>query len=134
MEYIEHIEEEEEEDIFKEAMTAPKPLMTIPGREDSKFEPELPELKEQVEKPKPRTQEEMMAEMIAKSDCTHEGKLVLYRQHTAKGIRYFPKCTFCGKRERYVSESKIVKGEYKGTANEVWTEADVINAIQWIED
>jgi hypothetical protein len=122
MEYIEHIPE------IVTYVDGPAP------RADSVFEPELPEMKEQKEKPKPKTQEELMAEMIAKSDCTHEGKLVLYRQHTAKGIRYFPRCTFCGKRERYVSEGKIVKGEYKGTPNEVWTEADVINAIQWIED
>jgi hypothetical protein len=82
-----------------------------------------------------KTQEELMAEMLEKSNCKHEpDKMVLYRQHTAKGIRYFPRCSFCGKRERYISESKIVKGEYKGTVNEKWTETDIADAIDWIED
>jgi hypothetical protein len=83
----------------------------------------------------PKTPDEILADMTAKSNCKHEPeKLVLYRQHTAKGIRYFPRCSFCGKRERYVSESKIVKGEYKGTPNEKWTERDITDAIDWIED
>jgi len=125
MEYIEYVQEEEDQ---SEGEIAER------TREDSQFEPELPEMKEQLEKPKAKTGEEIMAEMIAKSDCDHKGKLVLYRQHTAKGIRYFPRCTFSGKRERYVSESKIVKGEYKGTPNETWTESDIADAIDWLED
>lgn len=75
-----------------------------------------------------------LAEMIEKSNCKHEvEKLELYRQHTAKGIRYFPVCSFCGKRERYVSESKIVKGKYVGTPHEHWVESDITNAKAWID-
>jgi len=76
-----------------------------------------------------------MADMTAKSNCKHEPeKMELYIQHTAKGIRYFPVCSFCGRRERYVAESKIMKGEYVGTPNEKWTEKDIANAKAWIED
>lgn len=72
--------------------------------------------------------------MLELSNCKHEKeKLELYIQHTAKGIRYFPVCSFCGKRERYVSESKIVKGEYAGTPNEHWTEADIVGAKTWMD-
>jgi hypothetical protein len=75
-----------------------------------------------------------LAALIEKSNCKHEKeKLELYIQHTAKGIRYFPVCSFCGKRERYVSESKIVKGEYAGTPNEHWTEADIVGAKTWVD-
>jgi hypothetical protein len=80
----------------------------------------------------PKTSEELMAELTEKSNCKHATQ-ELYIQHTAKGIRYFPICSFCGKRERYVSESKINKGEYVGTANEKWTDADIANAKPYIE-
>ena len=118
MEYIEHVPEDaEEEPIVPEVKLAPV-------------------IKEETaEKPKRKTDEEQLAEMTAKSDCKHEPeKLELYIQHTAKGIRYFPLCSFCGKRERYVSESKIVEGKYKGTPNEKWTEDHIAHAKPWIED
>jgi hypothetical protein len=86
-------------------------------------------------KPAKKTADDIMAEMTAKSNCKHEPeKMELYIQHTAKGIRYFPVCSFCGKRDRYVSESKIIAGEYKGTPNEKWTEKDITHAKAWIED
>jgi len=95
----------------------------------------LPKTDKQEAPKAPKTADEIMADMTAKSNCKHEpAKLELYRQNTAKGIRYFPVCSFCGKRERYVSERKIVEGEYGGTPNEKWTSEDVANAIQWIED
>jgi hypothetical protein len=79
--------------------------------------------------------DEAMSDLMAKSNCSHEPeKMNLYVQHTAKGVRYFPVCSFCGKRERYVSESKILKGEYAGTPNEKWTEADIETAQAWVED
>ena len=69
-----------------------------------------------------------MEDMLAKSNCTHVNQS-LYIQRTAKGIRYFPVCDFCGKRERYVSEKKIVDGEYEN-----WTVEHLQNAKDWIED
>ena len=88
-----------------------------------------------VAKPTPSTPEEQLTKMMEKSNCKHEPeKMELYIQHTAKGIRYFPLCSFCGKRERYVAESKIVKGEYAGTPNEKWTADDIAHAKPWIED
>ena len=118
MEYIEHIPEQPvaEPESTKEVLR---------NDEHISIEPE----------PEEKTEEQVMAEITDKSNCLHEPeKQELYIQHTAKGIRYFPVCNFCGKRERYVSESKIVEGQYKGTPNEKWTEADIANAKPWIED
>jgi hypothetical protein len=124
MEMIEHIEEK----------VANSPIVI--NKKQTMGITELPEeQKEQVEKPKVKTAEEVMADITAKSNCKHEPeKTELYIQHTTKGLRYFPVCNFCGKRDRYISESKIVKGEYKGTPNEKWTEKDIANAKPWIED
>ena len=95
----------------------------------------MPKLDVQVEKPKAKTNEERMAELTEKSNCKHESeKMEMYIQHTAKGYRYFPVCGFCGKRERYVSEKKILDGAYAGTPNEKWTSDDIANAKPWIED
>ena len=121
MEFIEHVPEE------------------LPGdnvMEDHDFVPDIKKaIENQMEEPKVKTADDIMAEMTAKSNCKHEPeKMELYIQHTAKGIRYFPVCSFCGRRERYVAESKIMKGEYVGTPNEKWTEKDIANAKAWIED
>jgi len=117
MEYIEHVPEKEDKVINPEPVLAPVKLPTV------------------MDQDKPKTNDEIVAEMTAKSNCKHEPeKLELYRQHTAKGIRYFPVCSFCGKRERYVSESKIVKDEYDSdNPNSRWTSEDVINAKDWID-
>lgn len=125
MEYIEWVPEVEDEHINPEPVLVAKKTEVGPTEAPTSTE---------VEPEKPKTNDEIVAEMTAKSNCKHETeKLNLYRQHTAKGIRYFPVCSFCGKRERYVSESKIVNGDYAGTPNEKWTSEDVANAIDWIE-
>ena len=121
MEFIEHVPEE------------------LPGdnvMEDHDFVPDIKKaIENQMEEQKVKTADDIMAEMTAKSNCKHEPeKMELYIQHTAKGIRYFPVCSFCGRRERYVAESKIMKGEYVGTPNEKWTDKDIANAKAWIED
>lgn len=125
-------------------MSVIKPVWGEEIKEDSEaetradiiaMETSVPEEVPTPEPDKPKTEEEIKAEMMAKSNCKHEPeKLELYIQHTAKGIRYFPVCSFCGKRERYVSESKIVEGKYEGTPNEKWTEAHIAKAKPWIED
>ena len=125
MEIIEYVSEPEEESVSD---------MVDRGVRALAAEPVLEEQTVAVEK-KGKTQEELLAEMKEKSDCKHEThKLELFIQHTAKGIRYFPVCSFCGKRERYVSESKINKGEYAGSLNEHWTDEHIANAKPWIED
>jgi outer membrane biosynthesis protein TonB len=121
--YAEVEVEVEESPVVVKKIAQPRPI-----------ELNMPKMDEAPEPPKKKTQQELLEEMTAKSNCKHEpNKLELYRQHTAKGIRYFPRCSFCGKRERYVSESKIVKGEYAGTVNEKWTEQDIMDAIDWID-
>ena len=104
MEYIEHIEDEEPKEIVVEE---PTPIV----------EP----------KEEPKDPDEVLNDMIAKSNCTHEN-YSLYLQKTAKGDRYFPVCDFCGKRERYVSEKKVLDGAY-----EEWKYEDIENAKPWTE-
>ena len=106
MEYIEHIEEEQE-----------APVYEIKEKEEV-----VP-----VEKVKPKTEDEALNEMMAKSNCKHENQ-TLFVQHTAKGVRYFPVCDFCGKRDRYVSEKKVLDGEYEECKVE-----DIENTKPWVE-
>jgi hypothetical protein len=128
MEYVEHVPEVAGQVIDTEPKLPHNPITT-------NTVPNIPEQKEQVKQPKPKTNDEMLAEIMQKSNCKHEPeKLELYIQHTAKGIRYFPRCSSCGKRERYVSEKKILEGTYAGTPNEKWTKEDLAHAKPWIED
>lgn len=105
MEYIENIKEEEEENVYE-----------IKEEEVSNVPP-----------PKPKTQDEALEDMLAKSNCKHTNQS-LFVQHTAKGVRYFPVCDFCGKRDRYVSEKKVLDGEYPE-----WKMEDIDNAKPWID-
>jgi len=105
MEYIEHIEEEEEAPVYE--------------LKEEKNDP--------VEKIEPKTPDETLNEILAKSNCKHENQS-LYLQKTAKGDRYFPVCDFCGKRDRYVSEKKVLDGEYTE-----WKYEDIENAKPWVE-
>jgi hypothetical protein len=118
-------------ELHKEAIaeTPPAPKVETIAEKPSEA-PEATISPEEVVAPK----KSPMEEMLEKSNCKHEPeKMELYRQHTAKGIRYFPVCKFCGKRERYVSESKIVKGEYEGTPNAKWTAEDIATAKVWTD-
>lgn len=104
MEYIEHIAEEEpEETVVEESVSIAEP------------------------KEEHRNPDEVMADMIAKSNCDHANQTI-YVQHTAKGVRYFPVCDFCGKRDRYVSEKKVLDGEYPE-----WKYEDIENAKPWVD-
>jgi len=62
-------------------------------------------------------QHEAMEEILAKSSCTHDN-LDIYKQATSKGERYFPVCSFCGKRERYIKADSL-SDEQKETAK-IW--------------
>ena len=88
---------------------------------------EILEVVKEEPKEEPKDPDEIMNDMIAKSNCKHESQS-LYLQKTAKGDRYFPVCDFCGKRERYVSEKKVLDGEY-----EEWKYEDIENAKPWTE-
>lgn len=93
--------------------------------DESTMEPVLPE----PEKETPQeTQDRMLAEMMEKSNChknKHEGQdMIIYYQETSVGKsktparRYFPVCSFCGVRERYVKASDLTD-EQKENAK-VW--------------
>lgn len=66
-----------------------------------------------------KTEKGVMAEIVAKSACTHK-EVSLYFQKTKKGTRYFPVCDFCGHRGRYVASDAI-------------TETEIAEAIEWKE-
>jgi hypothetical protein len=87
---------------------------------------ELPKQEERAVRPltDAEKQDKLLAEMIEKSNCTHgDGKQKMFKQDTKQGIKYFPVCTHCGKRERYVSGKKIKEGVITD-----WTMEDLANA------
>ena len=113
----------------QEPVKEPEPVVEEKAKpvEEVKEEPKEEESQQERE-------DQLMATLVERSNCKHEPeKLELYSQATAKGVRYFPVCSFCGKRERYVSEKKITDGSYAGTPNEKWTESDITMAKPWVE-
>jgi len=82
---------------------------------------------------KPETEQErqdrMMAELVEKSNCLHPRELLEMRfQATKAGNRYFPVCTFCGYRHRYISVKKIKSGAITD-----WTMDDLVTAKKYQE-
>jgi hypothetical protein len=117
MEFIESVPEDEPTVEPKPETAAKKPVKLAPKPEEKT-------------KGDQGREDDAMKELLEKSNCKHEPeKLSLYVQHTAKGVRYFPVCSFCGKRERYVSEKKIIDGEY-----ERWAQGDILTATPWTEE
>ena len=120
MEFIEHV---------------PEPVYVDEPMTEAEYDALPEDQNVQVEKKPVKTQEELLAKITSKSNCKHEPeKMEMFIQHTSKGYRYFPVCSFCGKRERYVSEKKITEGGYAGTPNARWTADDIANAQPWIEN
>ena len=91
----------------------------IPKREKIKYaDPEeeakvivSQEIVEKVEVEKKAIEDrrkEELAELIAKSNCTHDGdKISIFKSDSKKGIRYFKVCKFCGYRDRFIKESEL---------------------------
>jgi hypothetical protein len=70
-------------------------------------------------KDKEELEKEKLDEMMAKSSCLHPAEgMITYRHDTKKGSRFFPVCSFCGKRERYV-KADTLSDEEKGAAK-IW--------------
>lgn len=131
IELIEYVEDAPVEQVAPKPTPEPQVKLGSPEPTEAENKTISPEPIEEV---KEEVKESPMDKMMRLSNCAHEPeKMELYRQHTAKGIRYFPVCSYCGKRERYISESKILKGEYAGTPNEKWTEESIANAKDWID-
>lgn len=110
MEFIEEIPEVKPEPVVEE---------TEVTLEDLKEE--LEEAKEEIDSKKDieEKRKEQMDEMMRKSSCTHpEDQMVIFRHDTKKGSRFFPVCSFCGKRERYV-KAESLSDEVKNAA-EIW--------------
>lgn len=108
MEFIERIDDE------------PKVEPVQEMQESDKF----PTPKETNEEPKESDEQKAQRQMdmiMAKSNCKHEAeKLEIYTKQTTKGARYFPVCSFCGKRERYVKADSLTD-EQKSNAK-VWSD------------
>jgi DNA-directed RNA polymerase subunit M/transcription elongation factor TFIIS len=66
-----------------------------------------------------QTDEEKLKMMMELSSCTHEEE-ALYQQDTKTGLKYFPVCTKCGRRGRFVAAGKLSDDE-KNAAKE-WKE------------
>jgi len=50
----------------------------------------------------------VLAELLEKSNCAHEPEKIIYFKVTGKtGTRYFPKCSFCGWRGKFVAAESL---------------------------
>lgn len=125
MELIEHIEEKHDEKVVEKLKEQSKENKT----ENTKLEKETEEPKEESAEERRKRLE---AEVFAKSNCKHENQELYYTQ-TTRGKKYFPVCTFCGKRDRFISIEKIKNEDYIGTPNDIWTMEHVMNAKVWTE-
>ena len=83
------------------------------------IEPE-PVVKEDGPKTTLQREQEVLAEIINKSNCTHGGFLTYHKIDGKKGARYFQVCSFCGWRGRYVRGDSLTDEEK--TNAKVYTE------------
>lgn len=91
------------------------PVEAVPVEELEIETRKIPVEPETVDNAEPEEKKESVAEkearlldiMIKKSNCTHEGLEVLNKQTTTKGERYFPVCSFCGHRGRYIKKENL---------------------------
>jgi hypothetical protein len=134
---------EKEEEEFK----APKPLSDehydrLIEEETAKREvaEKLSRMDRVEEKPKPRTNDELLAIMVERSNCKHDFKdLRLGYRETKNGKRYQPYCTkgfsdgsHCTYRGRYVGAKKVKEGQYADTPTP-WTIEHLLSAKQLME-
>lgn len=91
--------------------------------------PEVPKMDKQ-EAPKESEQEKndrRLKELMDKSDCEHEKeKLEVKFTATKNGKRYFPVCSFCGHRGRFIGKQKVAEGRDTN-----WTIDDLQNATEY---
>ena len=97
--YLEHIES-----VMPDEWVAPDPVETpSPVATEPKGDDEIT-----------KKREEFMKDLLAKSNCKHD-ETTLYVQHVkVKGKasqRYFPVCSFCGTRMRYVKAADLTDEE-----------------------
>jgi flagellar biosynthesis GTPase FlhF len=108
-------------------------VKTVGELEADKREQEEKKRKERVAEKKmsqeDRTKEkeelikEMEEDFMARANCTHKkGDKTLYQlqySETAQGRKFFPVCSFCGHRGRYVGLQKIEEGKSEWTVDDV---------------
>jgi hypothetical protein len=80
-------------------------------------ESDKPEKKETKEEKNMR----LLEIMKEKSSCKHESeKLVLHKQKTKNGLRYFYVCSFCGHRGRYEKKADLISAGFDLEAAAQW--------------
>lgn len=107
-----------------------------PDMETPRTVGEMEATKEETEKPNEPTEDKdrmeernkMEKEFMDRANCRHKNddgstRRKLFYAETVNGRKYFPVCTFCGHRERYVGVQKIEDGNDPN-----WTTEDVTNA------
>lgn len=113
---------------------APKKVEVVP--EPTPEEVQMKEEKEQGEADR-ETKKERLAKMeeefMARANCKHKNgdgttKYVIRYVGTVNGRKYFPVCSFCGHRGRYVGVPKIEEGRDPN-----WTMEDIKNATPYEE-
>lgn len=85
---------------------------------DTAFKPQLPVIVEEklpektpdasTEKSGYEKEQEILQQIIAKGKCVHEPEKLMYMKlEGKKGTRYYPVCSFCGWRGKFVKEETI---------------------------
>ena len=105
-----------------------KPIEVLDGPELEEeletMKAELVDSMEEMEKKKDpeEKQKDQLKEIFDKSNCTHVvADQVIYKQETAnKGTRYFPVCSKCGLKQRYVKAASL-------------SEEEIENAMVWAD-
>lgn len=122
-----------------------EPVQVEPRMKPAKPMPEPPPTPEEVKmlkeqdilkqdkKSKEERRKQLEADFMARANCKHkDGNGVTIKKlryvGTATGRKYFPVCTFCGHRGRYVGVPKIEAGDHP-----IWTMKDVEEATHYEE-
>lgn len=107
---IEFVEERIDKPEVVEEPEVTEEIDEVAELEKIKAEAEAAQAEVESKKDIEEQREDAMKELMAKSNCAHV-ETTLFRHDTAKGSRYFPVCSFCGKRERYVKADSLTDEE-----------------------
>ena len=95
--------------ITREGLAPRKPTVV-------KIEESIPSIEETIKsieeenEPSPMDRERAaLEEIVAKSNCTHAGKLTVQKLEGKKGTRYFHVCSFCGWKSKFVKAEDLTE-------------------------
>jgi DNA-directed RNA polymerase subunit M/transcription elongation factor TFIIS len=85
------------------------------------YRPDKMDKIEQKKETKEEKNMRLLEIMKEKSSCKHESeKLVLHKQKTKNGLRYFYVCSFCGHRGRYEKKADLISAGFDLEAAAQW--------------